>query len=198
MFRKKFEKKLFSNVIIISHLTIMTCMVSGCDETRRVFGQTKLAPDEFTVYRRAPLNIPPDFSLRPPNPGAKRLDNVDPHTSVGKTLGVLDSGRDKRSKKNLKYSSGEAALLQLFETDRANPNIRKLIERETASLYEKDKTITDKMLFWATKPKFGTALDPVKEKKRIEQNQVLGKKINSGEVPIISRKTKSKIPAIWR
>ena len=104
----------------------------------------------------------------------------------------------KRSKKNLKYSSGEAALLQLFETDRANPNIRKLIERETASLYEKDKTITDKMIFWATKPKFGTALDPVKEKKRIEQNQVLGKKINSGEVPIISRKIKSKIQAIWR
>ena len=98
----------------------------------------------------------------------------------------------------MKYSSGEAALLQLFETDRANPNIRKLIERETASLYEKDKTITDKMIFWATKPKFGTALDPVKEKKRIEQNQVLGKKINSGEVPIISRKSKSKIPAIWR
>ena len=49
---------------------------------------------------------------------------------------------------------------------------------------DRDKTITDKMLFWATKPKFGTALDPVKEKKRIEQNQVLGKKINSVEVLI--------------
>ena len=133
-----------------------------------------------------------------PEQMAKRLENVDPRTSIGKTLGVLDNSRDKRSEKNLKYSSGEAALLQLFETDRANPNIRKLIERETASLYEKDKTITEKMIFWATKPKFGTALDPVKEKKRIEQNQVLGKKINSGEVPIISRKIKSKIPAIWR
>ena len=73
-----------------------------------------------------------------------------------------------------------------------------MIEKETASLYEKDKTITDKMVFWATKPKFGTALDPVKEKKRIEQNQVLGKKINSGEVPTISRKSKSKLRAIWR
>ena len=176
----------------------MTCMVSGCDETKRVFSQTKLAPDEFTVYRRAPLNIPPDFSLRPPNPGAKSLDSVDPRASIGKTLGVLDNTRDKGSEKNLKYSSGEAALLELFETDKANPNIRKLIERETASLYEKDKTITDKMVFWSTKPKFGTTLDPVKEKKRIEQNQVLGKKINAGEVPIISRKTKSKIPAIWR
>ena len=176
----------------------MMFMVSGCDETKRVFGQTKMAPDEFTVYRRAPLNIPPDFSLRPPKPGAKRMDNIDPRGSIGETLGVLENSRDKGSKKNLKHSTGEAALLQLFETDKANPNIRRLIERETASLYEKDKTITDKMVFWATKPKFGTALDPVKEKKRIEQNQVLGKKINTGEVPIISRKSKSKLRAIWR
>ena len=46
MFRKKFEKKLFSSVIIISHLTIMPCMVSGCDETKRVFLRKNVIFDE--------------------------------------------------------------------------------------------------------------------------------------------------------
>ncbi|MGH7063561.1 MAG: DUF3035 domain-containing protein, partial [Stellaceae bacterium] len=29
-------------------------------------------PDEFAVESRAPLTIPPDFDLRPPEPGAAR------------------------------------------------------------------------------------------------------------------------------
>jgi hypothetical protein len=32
----------------------------------------KRAPDEFAVVRRAPLIVPPDFDLRPPDPGAPR------------------------------------------------------------------------------------------------------------------------------
>ena len=33
---------------------------------------SKRAPDEFAVVRRAPLIVPPDFDLRPPDPGAPR------------------------------------------------------------------------------------------------------------------------------
>src|ERR1700712_2367976 len=42
------------------------------DELTRNFGLTRDAPDEFQVTTRAPLSMPPDFTLRPPRPGASR------------------------------------------------------------------------------------------------------------------------------
>jgi hypothetical protein len=48
-------------------------LLAGCgDEMRKTFGLGKNAPDEFQVVRRAPLSLPPDFALRPPQPGAVR------------------------------------------------------------------------------------------------------------------------------
>ena len=35
-------------------------------------GMGKRSPDEFAVVKRAPLIVPPDFDLRPPEPGAPR------------------------------------------------------------------------------------------------------------------------------
>ncbi|MSP47744.1 MAG: DUF3035 domain-containing protein [Alphaproteobacteria bacterium] len=52
-------------------------LLGGCgDEMRKSFGLGKSAPDEFQVVRRAPLSLPPDFSLRPPQPGATRPQEV--------------------------------------------------------------------------------------------------------------------------
>jgi hypothetical protein len=48
-------------------------LLAGCgEEMRKSFGLGKNAPDEFAVVRRAPLSLPPDFALRPPQPGAVR------------------------------------------------------------------------------------------------------------------------------
>src|SRR5580704_16041823 len=50
-------------------------LASGCgnlSSLTRTFGLTHEAPDEFTVVTRAPLSMPPDFTLRPPQPGAAR------------------------------------------------------------------------------------------------------------------------------
>ncbi len=48
-------------------------LLGGCgEEMRKSLGLGKNAPDEFQVVRRAPLSLPPDFQLRPPQPGAAR------------------------------------------------------------------------------------------------------------------------------
>jgi hypothetical protein len=36
----------------------------------------RTGPDEFAVETRAPLTLPPDFDLRPPQPGAPRPQDV--------------------------------------------------------------------------------------------------------------------------
>jgi hypothetical protein len=45
---------------------------SGCSDFKKSIGLEKTSPDEFAVESRAPLTIPPDFDLRPPQPGASR------------------------------------------------------------------------------------------------------------------------------
>ena len=45
-------------------------LLAGCEGIRDQLGFNKKAPDEFTVVKKAPLVLPPDFSLRPPAPGA--------------------------------------------------------------------------------------------------------------------------------
>ena len=46
--------------------------LAGCEGVKKQFGLTKQSPDEFRVVARAPLSLPPDFTLRPPDPGAVR------------------------------------------------------------------------------------------------------------------------------
>jgi hypothetical protein len=50
-------------------------LLSGCG-IRQVIGLDRVGPDEFAVESRAPLTIPPDFELRPPQPGASRPQEV--------------------------------------------------------------------------------------------------------------------------
>jgi hypothetical protein len=48
----------------------------------------RAGPDEFAVESRAPLLIPPDFNLRPPQPGATRPNEV---TAADRARRVIDS-----------------------------------------------------------------------------------------------------------
>ena len=61
-------------------------LTSACESERSVFGEEKKAPDEFAVYSRAPLSLPPDFGLRPPKPGADRPQVVAPRNDARKAL----------------------------------------------------------------------------------------------------------------
>jgi len=47
-------------------------LISGCTDVRRAVGLERTSPDEFAVETRAPLTIPPEYDLRPPQPGAPR------------------------------------------------------------------------------------------------------------------------------
>jgi hypothetical protein len=51
-------------------LTATAAMLAGCGSSGGLFNRDR--PDEFAVQRQAPLILPPDFSLEPPQPGAPR------------------------------------------------------------------------------------------------------------------------------
>src|ERR1700758_4412875 len=58
-------------------LVALFCLVAGptlvaCADFKRAVGIERTSPDEFAVESRAPLTMPPDYDLRPPQPGAPR------------------------------------------------------------------------------------------------------------------------------
>jgi uncharacterized lipoprotein len=181
-------------------ILVSVIALTGCEETKRVFGKTKEAPDEFAVYRRAPLSLPPDSDLRPPTPGVSRPQVVNPRDQARAALGLSAKKPDKvdlsKSEDITRLSNGERALLALTGANKANPQIRKLVEEKTADLYETNETFTDKMVFWRSKNK-GVALDPQKELKRIREAQSLGKPLNSKDIPIVTRRKKGALEGIF-
>ena len=56
----------------------LALVLSGCSGVKESLGLGKNAPDEFSVVKKAPLILPPDYKLRPPRPGAQRPTAVMP------------------------------------------------------------------------------------------------------------------------
>ena len=181
-------------------ILISVIALTGCEETKRAFGKIKEAPDEFAVYRRAPLSLPPDSDLRPPTPGVSRPQVVNPRDRARAAIGLSAKNTGKvdlsKSEDITRLSNGERALLALTGANKANPQIRNLVEKNTADLYENNETLTDKMVFWRSKKK-GVALDPEKELKRIREAQSLGKPLNSNDIPSVTRKKKGLLEGLF-
>ena len=59
----------FAKVLLVAAAATVTGACSGVQEQ---FSLTSEPPDEFMVVTRAPLAIPPDYALRPPQPGQAR------------------------------------------------------------------------------------------------------------------------------
>ncbi|MGH7043656.1 MAG: DUF3035 domain-containing protein, partial [Acetobacteraceae bacterium] len=52
-------------------------LLAGCSsDLSRTFGFTRSSPDEFAVTTQPPLSMPPDFAIRPPEPGVPRPQAV--------------------------------------------------------------------------------------------------------------------------
>ena len=188
-------------IAAFASILISVAVLPGCEETKRAFGQTKEAPDEFAVYRRAPLSLPPEYQLRPPVLGAQRPQVVNPRNRARRALGIPVEKTDRasrvKSKNVANLSNGERALLNLIGAKKANPQIRQLVEKESMKIFEDSKGFTDNIVFWKNKGKFGTAVDPENEQKRIREAQALGKPLNSKDIPEISRKKKAIFEGIF-
>ncbi|QGN54819.1 DUF3035 domain-containing protein [Novosphingobium sp. Gsoil 351] len=72
-------------------LLVLSAALAGCGSTGFL---NRERPDEFAVSRQAPLVVPPDFALTPPNPGAPRPQDND---ASSQALDALFGGPAPRS-----------------------------------------------------------------------------------------------------
>jgi hypothetical protein len=161
------------------------------DTLSRTFGLTRDAPDEFMVTTRAPLSMPPDFSLRPPRPGAPRpMEQSErtqaeqalvPQTALGGAQGGDSPGQDA-----LVQQAGPAASNQ----------IRQQVDAD-ARMQQSNTSFVSKLLFWQQPTPPGIVVDPQKEAQRLRENAALGQNPDTGDTPIIQQRKKGWLEGIF-
>ena len=179
---------------------VMFATVSACDTIRKVAGVDKSAPDEFTVISRAPLDLPPDFSLRPPKAGALRPQETSPTQQARQTVFRAGDKSDAAITAALavgKRSDGEVALLKQAGAGNIDPNIRQIVNQENSKLLESDRSFVDTLVFWKPPAEPGVVVDPTKEAQRLRENASVGKAVTEGETPTIERKKKALLEGIF-
>ena len=68
-------------------------LLGGCNNFKQAIGIEPTAPDEFAVESRAPLTVPPQFDLRPPDPGAPRPQEVSPAVKAEQAMNAAGPGK---------------------------------------------------------------------------------------------------------
>jgi len=161
---------------------------SACSSgVRQALGAERSTPDEFRVVTIAPLNVPPEYNLRPPQPGELRAEDVFQDRQARRALfGDMDSSR---------ATDGEILFAARAGAADANPDVRALIDGETAAIVRKRESFADRVLFWRDAERLvndeGQPLDPAAEQARVQR--VTG----DGEVEITrQRNTRSKLPGL--
>ena len=109
----------------------LACVVllSGCGKR----GYDRARPDEFAVARQAPLVIPPDFSLVPPQPGAARPQDSQ---ATAQTLDTLFGGNTARS-------AAENGVVNQAGGDAADAGIRSEVGDPQTNVVDKGTTTRD-------------------------------------------------------
>ena len=179
------------NRVLTATLLIGAAGLAGCQSASHALGMSKVTPDEFRVVTKAPLVLPPDYSLRPPAPGEPRPQELQPESAARTALLGQREGEAR--------SDGEKLLASKAGADKADPLIRFVVDDEFGSVAHKDKGFADWVMFWrkgqpageaAARPNPGAAtpapVDAAAEAARI--------RTLTGDQPVvISRRTQSKL-----
>ncbi len=156
---KSANSKLFFRIILVVNLLFLY----SCGGVKENIGLIKKSPDEFQVYEKKPLSVPPTFELRPPLDSElvtedSDLDNVifkeEVNTDESLTIG------------------DEVLLISIGEKD-TEKDIRKVINNEN-SISEVKKPLLDKILDFEPifeGEKKESIINAEEEKKRIEDSK---------------------------
>lgn len=173
-------------IVFLSLMAGTALMVTACEKTREQFDFRKRAPDEFAVQTRAPLEIPQDFSYIPtPKPGKPRPQEVSA-TNMARAA-VLGEDAIARTASSNNVSQGEAVLLQRTGASNVNPNIRNVVDKETAEIGESKMPGIDKlkrMVGQNVQPP-AKVVDPVAEAQRLKDARAAGQSVTTGETPTL-------------
>lgn len=160
--------------------------LAGCGGVGNSLGFGKQSPDEFAVVRNAPLTLPPDYSLRPPRPGAPRPQEEPLRAQAESSIFGQEGGSQTRPE-----SEGEYAFLREADALETNPEIRRVINEEFTIFAQEGEGFFESLLFWQGDDLDGLAVDATNEAERLRENAALGKPANEGQTVVIEKQEKA-------
>ncbi len=178
-----------NNILLKGVMLAAVLALSACSDVKEELGVGRNSPDEFTVVKRAPLTLPPDYALRPPG-DASEAQSADTTAAASQAKTTL-LGKEITPAVE---GAGEKTLLGKLGVASADPNIRKTIDEENGYIALKNRPVAEKLIFWDDQgPSAGdvpsSVVDPQKEAERLKKNKAEGKPINDGAVPVIEKKS---------
>ena len=167
-------------------LALAALALSGCQSVKKELGVGRNSPDEFAVVKRAPLSMPPDYTLRAPETGEAPAAAIASNQAKTIVLG-------KPAAEPATDGSADSALLQKLGTQNADPLVREKISEENGYIALENQKLVDKLIFWkepdvtdADLP--ASQVDAAKEAERIKQNEKQGAPVTQGDTPVVEEK----------
>lgn len=186
------NRRKLTPILTFGAVAALAVTAGGCTAgMRKALGVEKVAPDEFKVVTQAPLVIPPDFNLRPPEPGEARAQDMAPSSAARSAL----LGPEFTTP----MSAGERALVvQASEaaggTER---DIRTQVDLEGADVSKKSPGFADRVMFWNDSAKPGAGAQPASVDSQAEADKLAGDASTGGKPVVIEpKKTGVRLPGL--
>lgn len=171
------------------------------------------APDEFVVYSRPPLAVPPEFDLKPPRPGEENLGAITTESqarelllgtkkkpaSLDEAAAAVDGSVETAVEPVLSNdapSGAQSSFLSRAGADKADPNIRAVLGKDIKEAPKKKKKAQSLYESVVGDDKNEPVVDPKGEAERIRKNRDEGKSVTDGETPTKDEKPKSLLDKI--
>ena len=151
----------------LAAVCVMAVSLTACESIRAAAGIDKQPPDEFAVVTKAPLIIPPDYTLRPPKPGAAPLNQISP-TEAAQAALYSDDPKAVAGAISGNYSQGEKLLLAQTGAATASDGIRQQIAADNSNTQSADESFTDQLLFGGTNTTGDAPLNADAENARLQ------------------------------
>lgn len=147
-------------------LLVPVLALGACSGMKETLGLERTSPDEFAVVERAPLTLPPNYDLVPPQPGTARPQETSPTAAAqGLVLGSQSSA--PKAGAASKSSSAESLLLQKANAAQVDSNIRQQLAQPEPG---EENTVAQKL--GISPPDSGKALDPAKEAQDLKKKNI--------------------------
>ena len=107
---------------------------------------------DFGAVKGPGLSVPPDFNLRPPAPGTGDNKQAASEVARSRVFNIPANGSTANSQGGLLSrdgaTPGEQAFLRRLGVAATDPQIRAIVDHETAALEQSEKLFVDKLLKW--------------------------------------------------
>ncbi len=172
----------------------LALLLGACENVKGQLGLNKSSPDEFSVLTRAPLSLPPDYNLRPPEPGAVRPQE----TSVREQVkAVLYNTSPEGAGAGAETTAGESALLARAGSSAEQSDIRRVINQDNAIFDEESGSFVNSLIFWRDPKEPGTVVDPTREDQRLQEAEATGEAPNASETAVIERREQGLLEGLF-